>query len=385
MTKYREKLLLTSLPTLLCLTALLAPLLAAENKQIQDTKNNQEGYIFGWPDVPKNSMRPRGGVTKGVPVEVSSAPSLRWQNLKSSSFKGHKLDKLAIITMEGGYKVSFDFMETVIVSEKKPARPYRSWGTERVYILEERENFVSLQHVLVMFFKQGEKTVGPMVIKHWRQDWEYEPKDILEYYGDRVWKKRTLTEAQRKGIWSQTVYQVDDTPRYSLIGAWKHNKNISSWSSSQSTYRPLPRREFSVRNDYNVLDGHHKIHVLATGWVHEQSNTKTFLNNEQPETSASIIANEYGIIRYKRIVNFDFTAGDNYVEKTASYWKAVRDQWTTLIKFNEALKIGKKCDEQHAFELFFKGAEIAGKDGYKTKAEQTTYIKNTINCITTAL
>ena len=356
----------------------------AEEGQPKQTERQELGYIFGWPDIPRKSMQPRGGVTKGLPVEVSSSPSQRWQSLKSSSFKGHKLDKLAIKTMEGGYKVSFDFMETVIVSEKKPARPYRSWGTERVYILEEHEKFLSLQHVLVMFFKQGEETVGPMVIKHWRQDWEYEPKEILEYHGNQIWKKRSLTEAERKNKWSQTVYQVDDTPRYSLIGVWKHRENISSWSS-ESSYRPLPRREFSVRKDYNVLDGAHKIHILSNGWVHEQSNIKTHLEREDSQKSVKTIANEYGISRYKRIINFDFSAGDKYIDKTENYWKAVRNNWNQVIRDNQALKIKKDCNGQNAYEIFFQGAEVSGKGGYKTNAEQDSFIKEAITCITTVM
>ncbi|MEO0591359.1 MAG: DUF6607 family protein [Pseudomonadota bacterium] len=46
------------------------------------------------------------------------------------------------------------------------------------------------------------------VVKRWRQDWEYEPSQILAYQGDDIWKRVDVPEAMRAGRWSQTVYQA---------------------------------------------------------------------------------------------------------------------------------------------------------------------------------
>jgi len=40
----------------------------------------------------------------------------------------------------------------------------------------------------------------------------------------------------------------------------------STWHS-ENTWWPLPRREFSVRNDYNVLSGSNRHTITPTGWV----------------------------------------------------------------------------------------------------------------------
>ncbi len=49
---------------------------------------------------------------------------------------------------------SFEFLETVGFTEThKPARPYQSWGTEFVYVVEDKGDFISLQHILVMYFE----------------------------------------------------------------------------------------------------------------------------------------------------------------------------------------------------------------------------------------
>ena len=101
-------------------------------------------------------------------------------------------DRRAILAMAGGYRVTFDFLETV---DFRPTptreRPYQSWGTEYVYVGEDRGNFISLQHVLVMRIigKDG-KVTEPFVTKHWRQDWSYQDDTLIEYLGRETWQKR---------------------------------------------------------------------------------------------------------------------------------------------------------------------------------------------------
>ena len=53
-------------------------------------------------------------------------------------------------------------------------------------------------------------------------------------------------------------------PIETAFGRWEHFGNVSTWLSS-TTWRPLPRREFSVRKDYDVLVGtnRHTITLLV--------------------------------------------------------------------------------------------------------------------------
>ena len=57
---------------------------------------------------------------------------------------------------------------------------------------------------------------------------------------------------------------------------------------SQSTPRPLPRREFSVRDDYNLLLGVNKITIMSWGWVMEEVNEKIITPNDY-------LGSEYGL------------------------------------------------------------------------------------------
>src|SRR5262245_21769993 len=102
-------------------------------------------YVFAWPflEVP---MQPRGRPTRGAPVTLATEPSEAWQRLQTAGPEGRPRDRAAILAMAGDYRASFDFLETILFEPgATPARPYRSWGTERIYVIEDRGDFISLQ------------------------------------------------------------------------------------------------------------------------------------------------------------------------------------------------------------------------------------------------
>ena len=178
--------------------------------------------------------------------------------------------------MQGKYRVYFDFMETMgFVEDYQPKQPYQSWATEYVKVIEDEKDFISLQHIIVMYFKQ-DAPVDIHCMKHWRQDWKYEDSVINTFTGNETWVKSKIPWSAKKGTWSQSAYQVDDSPRYQSYGNWIHSENFSSWTSKE-TWRPLPRREFSIRDDYDVLVGVNIQTITPTGWVHEQNNKKVVL------------------------------------------------------------------------------------------------------------
>lgn len=187
-------------------------------------------YTFSWKFLDESSMAPRGGSTQGAPVKLVSQPSPQWQALQAAGRSKFERDRRAILAMAGGYRASFDFLEVAGFREGfKPGRPYQSWGTEKVYVIEDTGRSIRLQHVLVMSMVGPDGQVeGPYVTKHWRQDWQYEPADQLVYRGLNTWERVKVPASQRAGQWRQTVYQVDDSPRYSGVAAWRHSPPCSS-------------------------------------------------------------------------------------------------------------------------------------------------------------
>ena len=340
-------------------------------------------FTFSWQFQDSDAMRPRGGTTKGSTVELSNESNSAWRKLSNEEHSNFERDRHAILSMAGNHRVTFDFIETIVHDPiSKPDRPYQSWGTEYVLVIEDNPQFISLQHILVMTFvdKDG-KTSKPMVMKHWRQDWQYAPSQILVHNLTKGWHRRQLTK-ESANSWSQTVYQVDDSPRYASTGKWNHFKKMSVWESKE-TLRPLPRREFSVRSDYDVLWGTNRITVLPSGWVQEEDNLKMVITNPQDiENNQSFKAREAGIARYELISNLDISAAEDYWRKTKAYWQDVRVAWTALIEKNDQFWIRKKVSNRPLFSrMFAYAAALEKEDNYDAESSRE-FVAETLSSYT---
>jgi hypothetical protein len=317
-------------------------------------------FTYAWRyGVDDDSLAPRGGTTRGPNVTLDTKPSEAWGRLQAPGLTPLERDRRAILAMAGTYRTTFDFLEVIGFRPGfKPDRPYQSWGTEYVYVVADEPRFISLQHVLVMFMESDGKTVGPFVTKHWRQDWRYENADLLTYRGRLTWARERLSSKDARGAWTQAVYQVDDSPRYEAVGRWAHFGNVSTWQSTP-TWRPLPRREWSVRKDYDVLIGTNQVTIIPTGWVYEEDNLKTVLDaNAQPWRSTPVLSKEIGLSRFERIVGFDDSAGRQYRERTEPFWAEVRKAWADVVRRRSTFTLRAAPDQGQLFVPLF---EYAGK------------------------
>ncbi len=330
------------------------PLSAAD--KVEETESS---FLFGWGSVPGDRASTRGGTSDGAPVELAPPAALPNAAVAAAA-NDYERDRAAILSMVGEYRVSFHFLETLGLSEDfAPDRPYHSWATERVHVLEDRDGFISLQHTLEMYFVKEDGSVSePSLVKHWRQDWTYENREILAFLGGSTWERRTLGSDEAEGAWSQAVFQVDDGPRYETTGRWEHRGNLSYWTSAPFL-RPLPRREHSVRSDYEVLDGFHRIVLTPTGWLHEQHAWKRVAGEQGGEGAepASFLASEFGLNRYERIVSPSLDAARDYWEKTGPYWEIVRRVWDETLAERKRFRLKDKVKGEPLYELLFEPAE----------------------------
>jgi hypothetical protein len=322
-------------------------------------------YTFSWSLQDGCQPGPRGGTTKGAPILLDPEPHPGWLALQEPGLTDYEKDRRAILAMAGPYRTSFEFIETVgYTSAFQPARPYQSWGTEYIHVIEDRADFISLQHLMVMFVAgEGGELLGPFVQKHWRQDWQYQKQDQLEFAGQETWRHQTYSQEAVAGTWSQSVFQVDDSPRYEAFGKWQHYPNFSTWLS-ETTWRPLPRRESSVRKDYQVLEGTNRHTIIPTGWVQEEENYKVKLDSagnraeDQP-----YLSKELGVNRYERITGFDFSAGDEYWGRTSRYWADVRTVWQEYTSAGSQVQIVETAGGVPLFAALFEQAELLTETG----------------------
>ncbi|HVJ25844.1 MAG TPA: DUF6607 family protein, partial [Burkholderiales bacterium] len=166
--------------------------------------------------------------------------------------------------------------------------------------------------------------------------------------GMNTWARRSLKE--KSGLWTQTVLQVDDSPRYAASGRWQHEGGVSTWISEE-TWRPLPRREFSVRRDYDVLVGTNRHTITPQGWVQEENNIKLV------QQSGKYLAREYGVARYERIRDYDFSAGETYYQRTEPFWAEVRAAWRELGEGRPRFSLRAPVDQGQLFIPFFDYAQ----------------------------
>ncbi len=305
------------------------------------------------------TLKPRGGTTRGAPVRRSGEPSEQWRRLQEAGLSQQERDRRAILAMAGTYEVSFEFLEVVgFAPGYRLDRPYRSWATELITVLRDTPAEVSLQHTLVMSFRTESGQIrGPVVMKHWRQDWRYEDTDVHEYAGRSTWRRRTRPKREVRGQWSQAVYQVDDSPRYEALGRWVHHPTFSEWES-ETTWRPLPRREFSVRSDYHVLVGTNRHTITPLGWTHAQENLKLALGDDGEQT---YIAREVGLNRYTRIVDLDVRKAETYWQRTDAYWSAVRATWRSIYE-RDLFALRESVDGKKLYEFHFAFADRLTKE-----------------------
>lgn len=369
MNRYKKTMLLSIL--VLIPLAGIAVIVNAETTWEDGDCRQIRQFTFSWSFQDQCNMLPRGGTSKGAKVTLDPEPHPDWLSLQEKGLTDYERDRRAILAMAGPYRTSFDFLEVAgYTPDFSPDQPYQSWGTEYVYVVEDRKDFITLQHIMVMYFVEEDGTISePMVMKHWRQDWQYEKKELLTYQGNNTWRKTKVPRSKIKGTWAQAVYQVDDSPRYEAYGSWRHEKNFSTWLSS-TTWRPLPRREYSVRSDYQILEATNRHTIIANGWIHEEENYKVVLDkNGKRVSDMPYLAKELGINRYERIIEHDFSEGDRYWQTTGSFWSDVRDTWSSLIKKNKTLRLKKNVDGKPLFmPLFQQAGKIVSGEPYLSKS-----------------
>lgn len=268
-------------------------------------------------------------------------------------------DIAAIKAMEGCYKVEFNFAETFSPDTAYEYHDrYYSWGIEYVFVIEDSEDLISLQHLLII----NDSTI----IKHWRQDWVYEETELLAYDRDKTWKKTTYTPEKAEGTWTQKVFQVDDSPRYEAMGTWVHVDGKHYWEGTGDA--PLPRREFSKRSDYNVMRRHSRMQLSENGWFLEQDNEKILRTDEGDK----LICHEKGMETFTT-GDYDCAPAVKWWDENQNYWSEVRIAWNEVFSENPQLKLAKKVDDkmlwQRLFELGDEAAQGNSKSDLKNKVK----------------
>ena len=273
---------------------------------------------------------------------------------KSQDLKKQQ-DIKAIKSICGCYEVKFNFIETFNYAKDStkyiPSKVKNDNGLEWIELVEDQPNKIVLQHLLIT--GQTEESI----VKHWREDWLFENRDLYSYFKDRTWNHIKLSAKEVKGQWTQKVYQVDDSPRYEGSSSWVHVDGTNYWKNT--TDAPLPRREFTKRNDYNVLKRRNIHEITKFGWIHEQDNDKIIRDEKGNDV---LLAQEKGIDIYTKVEDGKCKLAQDFWEKNYTIWKKVRDKWEIVFDKNKSLSLEKLVDNQPLFIKLFALSPDASKE-----------------------
>ncbi|WP_229737235.1 DUF6607 family protein [Psychroflexus salis] len=251
--------------------------------------------------------------------------------------KKYKEDVEAIKSMCGCYEVSFKYTETFAPEvDYEKAYDYTSGALEWAEVIIDKKGEISIQHILLV----GEGRV----IKHWRQDWTYEDPTTFAFHKNNQWNFFEQEKKDIKGTWTQKVYQVDDSPRYAGTATWIHYDGKHFWESDNDS--PLPRREYTKRDDYNVMRRGNRHEITNFGWVHEQDNKKILRTDGVEDV---LIAEEKGFNTYTKVDDEKCKKAKEWWQANEAYWEMVNKKWDEVYDRKGSLKLAKTVDDKPMF------------------------------------
>ena len=249
-------------------------------------------------------------------------------------------EQQAIKNLCGCFEVDFKYAETFAADTAYKFHPrYQASGLEWVVAVESAPGKFVLQHLLLVD--------DNVIIKHWREDWQFEKSDWLVFNHDATWKQVTGDKEKIKGQWTQTVWEVDDAPRYQGSGNWIASNGKYYWENTVDA--PLPRREYTKRNDYNVMQRTNRIIVTDSGWVHEQDNKKLVRKNGTADT---YLSEEKGYNIYKKTDDSKCKQASAYWQQHQQFWVTVRQAWQDVLKDKTAVHLIPKADGLLLYQQF---------------------------------
>ncbi len=274
-----------------------------------------------------------------------------------------KQEQQAIQQLCGCFEVSFKYAETFSKDTGyQHAKPYYAKGLEWVVAEENTDRKMVLQHLLVV--------QDSMIVKHWREDWEYEKKEWWAFDKEATWKKKLMPTDQVRGTWVQTVWEVDDAPRYQGVSKWISNNGQYYWENRADA--PLPRREYTKRNDYNVMQRGNRIIVSNEEWIHEQDNKKLLRKTGEADV---LIAEEKGYNIYTRTDDAKCKAAKDWWAQHRGFWNAVRRQWDAALVEKQTIQLVPRVGTQSLDRSLSQIEKLALKGAAQDAAIREALIK----------
>ncbi len=166
-----------------------------------------------------------------APAQASSGaePAAAAASVDAPAASQFERDRQSILAQAGQWRVRFDMRENVSFREGyEPLEEKLSAGDEIVRVVYDDGTRISLQHILVM----GDDAGNHFVIKHWRQDWVYEPETVLTYAGPNRWTVTPVSAGERRAPGRRPSGRPTTAP---VTAASATGTTTTAWPSGPAT------------------------------------------------------------------------------------------------------------------------------------------------------
>jgi hypothetical protein len=106
--------------------------------------------------------------------------------------------------------------------------------------------------------------------------------------------------------------------------------------------------------------------------VQEENNLKLALHDRRYR------AREYGVARYERIKDYDFSAGEKYYARSEPFWAEVRAAWRELEQGVGRFSVRAAVDQAQLFVPFFEYAAKLVDGAAFERDEARAFIRRTL-------
>jgi hypothetical protein len=121
-----------------------------------------------------------------------------------------------------------------------------------------------------------------------------------------------------------------------------------------------------------VLVGTNRHTITPQGWVQEENNIKLV------QQSGKYLAREYGVARYERIRDYDFSAGETYYKRTEPFWAEVRAAWRELGEGRQRFSLRAPVDQGQLFIPFFDYAQRLAEGAPFDRDAARNFVRRTL-------
>lgn len=241
-----------------------------------------------------------------------------------------KTGRSAVHSLTGCYIIDYSYTET---KGLKPGytRDERVYDVNRgqtvkewIYVAEETDNRIRLQHILFSTDLAGNMIEGSM-LKHQVEEWEYGAAFRYDFVAPLTWAVEDLTA--NRNLWTRKVTNLDDGLRYQCAAAWSETSTYPEWTCNN--FAPIPGRETRDmgRKDYNTLDRTTTVVAYKNSWLERQNNTKTIFENG----AKTPLAAEVGKNWYVRLPDTDCKEAQAFANDRQPFWSLLSEIWSEVL------------------------------------------------------